>query len=174
MATVLGVEEGANAHADGFRSGDVIVNLEQQPLLSIADFQWVLHNAGEARQLRATIRRDGREMELKLTLPAGWRRRGNLSWRATSWDLRRMTTGGLVLEELSSEEKTAARIDAAGLALRVKYVGQYDEHAAGKNAGFLKGDILMAKLVNTRFPGDLVAVEVLREGARKSLKLPIQ
>src|SRR5262249_44148012 len=40
-ATVLRVEKDSFADKAGFREGDVILKLEGQPLLSIADVQWV-------------------------------------------------------------------------------------------------------------------------------------
>ena len=51
MATVGRVAPGSLAGRAGLRPGDEIVTLAGQPLLSIADLQWVLHNApadGEA------------------------------------------------------------------------------------------------------------------------------
>ena len=126
---------------------------------------------------------------MQLTLEKGWRRRDNISWRATSWELRRMTTGGLVLEDLSASERRAGGLTDAELALRVKYVGQYGAHAAGKEAGFKQGDIivsvdgsngrmtesvLMAQLVNTKRVGERVPITVLREGERLEMSLPMQ
>ena len=45
MATVERVTPGSLAERAGLRAGDEIVTLAGQPLLSIADLQWVLHNA---------------------------------------------------------------------------------------------------------------------------------
>src|SRR5262249_50897612 len=42
-ATILRVEDSSPAAAAGFRAGDEILTLDRQPLLSIADVQWVLH-----------------------------------------------------------------------------------------------------------------------------------
>ena len=47
-----------------------------------------------------------------------------------------MVTGGLVLVSLSVEERKTLELPAGGMALRIKHVGQYGAHAAGKNAGF--------------------------------------
>lgn len=188
-ATVREVTAGSSAAKDGFRSGDEIVALEGQPLLSIADVQWVLHNAPESGKLTADVSRDGKRLTLPVTLAAGWRKTGDIAWRATSWDLRRMTTGGLKLDDLSADDRQRLNLPADKLALRVKHVGQYGDHAAAKNAGFQKDDILveldgkstaldesqfMARLVNTKKPGDKVPVVVLRGDKRVELKLPIQ
>ena len=127
-------------------------------------------------------------MDLTLDLPEGWRR-GDISWRATTWDLRRMGLGGLRLEELTDEQREEAKLPRDGMALRVEHVGEYGEHAVAKRAGFQKGDILvsfdgrtgrmseselLAYTVQRKRPGDEVAVTVLRNGERETLKFALQ
>ncbi len=188
-ARVLAVAAGSSAERDGLKPGDDIAELEGQPLVSIADVQWVLHNAGDDGRLRASVVRDGKTLELSLTLEPGWRRRGDISWRATSWDLRRMTTGGMRLDNLSAADRAKLEIAEDVLALSARHVGEYGAHAAAKNAGFRKGDILiavdgktgvltesqlMAWLVNAKRPGENVPVVVLRDGNKVMLSLPMQ
>jgi serine protease Do len=189
MARVLEVTDGSPAEKDGFQAGDEVLSLSGQPLLSIGDIQWVLHNAKHEDKLTAEVSRGGKKLKLPLTLAAGWKATGDISWRATSWDLRKMTTGGILLEELTDEERKAAGLDEKVLALRAKHVGEYNEHAAAKNAGFRKGDILveidgssaplteselMAAIMNGKKPGDKVPTVVLRDGKRIALKMPVQ
>lgn len=188
-ATVKSVAAGSSAEKDGFRPGDEIATIEDQPILSIADIQWALHRAGDAETLRTLVLRKGRKRPLDLTLEAGWRRRGDISWRASTWDLRRMATGGLVLEDLPADARREAGLSEDALALRVKHVGQYGEHAAGKNAGFQKDDILvnidghtsrmtetdlLAYALNERQPGDIMQITVLRGAEQVALKLPVK
>ena len=45
MATVKGVVGDSVAEKSGFQAGDKILRLDGQPLISIADLQWVVHNA---------------------------------------------------------------------------------------------------------------------------------
>jgi predicted metalloprotease with PDZ domain len=187
-ATVARVEPDSPSARDGFRAGDEIASLGGQPLLSIADMQWVLHNTRDEVELPAAVRRDGKELALKLTLSPGWRARGDISWRATSWALRRMTTGGMRLEELPAERRAEKRIGGDSLALEATHVGEYGEHAHAKNRGFRKGDVivsvggqsgrmresdLFARLVN-RPVGEELAVEVLRGEERVRLRLSTQ
>ncbi len=188
-AKVRDVAPGSAAAKAGFKAGDEIVSLDGQPMLSIADVQWVLHNAPQPATLRAQVLRGGRKKNLTLTLPAGWRKQTDISWRATTWDLRRMATGGLVLKEASAEERTQAKLSEHDLALLVDYVGQYNEHAAGKRAGFQKGDVIVSVagqsrrmsegqfigyLVQNKQLGDKVPLTVLRAGQRVDLELPMQ
>jgi hypothetical protein len=188
-ATLRDVTPASSAARDGFKPGDELVSLEGQPILSIADIQWVLHHAGSAGKLKAEVLRAGKTVPLALTLDAGWRRRDNLSWRATSWDLRRMATGGLLLESLTPDQRKQAGAPAEGLALRVKHVGEYGAHAVAKQAGVRKEDVvvgvdgktqpmteseLLAYLVSEKKPGDLVPFTVLRSGAKLEMTIRMQ
>jgi hypothetical protein len=188
-ASVRRVEEDSPAARAGLLPGDEIVSLEGQSLLSLADVQWVLHNAADEASLKTQVRRDGKTLLLTLKLPQGWRRRDTISWRVSSWALRRMATGGMVLEELSKEERKTAGLPETGMALRVRYVGQSGAHAAGKRAGFQQGDVLvsfdgktdlmretdlLAYAVNAHKPGAKVAAIVQRGKERIELTLPMQ
>ena len=188
-AKVIRVEAGSSAAKSGFKTGDVIQALEGQPILSIADVQWVLENAAQPAKVRAHVVRGKRKLKLTLDLGGGWRRTSDIGWRVTTWDLRRMAAGGLVLEELTHEERQEAKLAEDGLALRVKHVGQFGEHAAAKRAGFQPDDILvgvdghsrrmaesqlLGRLLQSRFPGETVPVTVLRAGGRVALELPMQ
>jgi serine protease Do len=188
MATVERVTTGSIADRAGLRAGDEIVALAGQPLLSIADLQWALHGAPAPTKLPARIRRGGEAMDLTLDLPAGWRR-GNISWRVTTWDLRRMGLGGMKLAELDAERRAVAKLPGDALALRVEHVGEYGAHGVAKRAGFRKGDIivsfdgrsgrmsesdLLAHTLREKRPGDEVTVTVLRNGARETLKFTLQ
>jgi serine protease Do len=189
-ASVLEVADGSFADEAGFRAGDQIESLADQPLLSTADVQWVLHQTNsEGGTVAAVVNRDGKSQSLTLELPAGWRRLGDISWRSSSWGMRRMVTGGLLLEELPKEDRQRLRIKSGEMALRVKHVGQYGAHAAAKNRGFQEGDVLVSFDGRTDLvrEGDLfhhaatecavgeeVPVVVLRESRRVELKLPMQ
>jgi serine protease Do len=169
-ATVREVEKGSFAEKAGIRAGDSIASLAGQPLLSIADVQWVLHRTpADGGTVPAVVSRDGKSSELTLALPKGWRRLDTLSWRASSWGLRRMAIGGMLLEETDA-------------GLRVKFV----QNGAAKNAGVQVGDVIaefdglanprretdvLAHSVTERKPGDKVTVTVIRD--RKKLMLTL-
>ncbi|MCS6852795.1 MAG: PDZ domain-containing protein [Gemmataceae bacterium] len=188
-ATVLRVEKDSPAAKSGFQPGDVILTLQGQPILSIADVQWVLHQAGAASALKATVRRGPQTLDVSLRLPAGWRQREDLSWRVSTWALRRMALGGLVLETLPDAERPKLGLTGTGMALRVKQVGNWGPHAAAQNAGFRQGDIVvafdgrtdlpretdvLAYALNNRKAGESVPVTVLRDGRKVELQLPMQ
>ena len=56
---------------------------------------------------------------------AGWRRKDDISWRASTWELRRLALGGMLLKP-----------DEGGL--RVEHVGQYAPHDRAKR--FFRND----------------------------------
>ena len=188
-AVVAEVAGGSAAASAGFLPGDELLSLAGQPIISLADVQWVLHNAGESGRLSGVVTRDRAERTLQLTLPPGWRRNTDISWRVSSWSLRRMVTGGLLFEPASEDQRRAAEVAAGKLALVVKHVGQYGPHAAAKRAGFQEGDVvvsfdgheehmttsqLLAYGAQHNKPGQRVSVVIVRDGQRKTLTLPMQ
>jgi hypothetical protein len=190
-ATVLSVESKSVAAEAGLEKGDVIRTLDGQPLLSMADVQWVLQQASpDGASLKAQVQRGDRTKELTLTLPKGWRQREDVSWRSSSWGLRRMATGGMLLEVLPEEDRKKAELSEQDKALRVKLVGKGSgPHGTADRAGFRTGDVLvsfddrtdllretdlLAHALTKRKPGDKVTVTVLREGKKFPLALPMQ
>jgi S1-C subfamily serine protease len=189
-ATIAEVTPDSPAAKAGFLAGDEIVSLNGQPLLSMADVQWVLHRVpAEGGQVAAVVRRGGAEQPLTMSLASGWRRASDIEWRVTSWGLRRMALGGLKLEQLTDEERQAANIPTGKMALRVQHVGQYGDHAAAKRAGVQKNDILVGfdgrddltreqeiffhATTKTKL-GDQVAIKLMRDGKTQTLKIPMQ
>jgi len=51
------------------------------------------------------VQRGDKQLDLTLTLPKGWRERDEISWRVSSWGMRRMFIGGLLLDILDDEER---------------------------------------------------------------------
>lgn len=189
-ATVERVEKDTIAAQAGFQKSDSILTLEGQPILSLADVQWVLNQASpQGASLKAEVQRGTQKQSLTLKLPKGWRQQNDISWRSSTWGLRRMATGGMLLEELPAEERNKLGVPATGMALRAKHVGQFGPHAAAKQAGFLQGDVLVAfdgksnfkretdliaYSLTTHASGDKVEVSIIRDGKKLNLTLPMQ
>jgi hypothetical protein len=183
------VEPGSAGEKAEFRDGDEIISLEGHPLVSAADVAWILHGSPETGTLDATVRRGGSESKLKIALEKGWRRRTDISWRASTWDLRRMATGGLLLKDVTADERKAHGIPPEKLALLVKHAGEYGEHATARNAGVRNGDIivalegrrdplreedLIAHGVQEKRPGDEIELTVLRKGQEKTVRFKLR
>lgn len=179
--TVLRAEPGSDAQKAGLQPGDVIKTLEGQTLISTADVQWVLNAAPEeGARLKVGIVRAGKPQDLVLTLSPGWRKRDDISWRVSTWHLRRMALGGMKLDPNPK----------GGEGLLVAAVGQYAPHDLAKKAGVLKGDVLVGFDTMTRLPrreadlisyalqskkpGDTIALTLQRDGeiVKTSFVLP--
>jgi serine protease Do len=186
-AMILSVMSGSLAEKAGFEKGDEILSLSRQPLLSLADVQWVLHQVSPSGgSVKAAVSRDGKEREVTLELPAGWRRKDDIAWRASSWQLRRMALGGMFLKPLSADQRAQRKLPAEGMALRVEHVGQFAPHDVAKRAGVKKEDVLVRFDGRSDFlretdllayglekieAGGMVEAEFLREGERVKVML---
>lgn len=189
VAEAAAVAAGSLAAGVEFRAGDEVVTFGGQPLISIADFSWLLHRAPAAAKLNVLVRRGGSDVALTLALPEGWRMKTEISKRVGTWSMRAMAFGGLTLVDLEDAARQARGIAADTLALFVKGVGQFNKHGTAKKAGFLKDDVIVdfagisarategemigRVLAKTKI-GETVDVTVLRGGERVVLKLPMQ
>jgi hypothetical protein len=180
---VAKVEPGSPAASAGIAAGDELVSINGQPLISLADIQWALHQAPNDGELKVQVRRDGAPMAKTIALSGDWKR-ADIAWRASSWlGLRK----GLKTEPLSPEEKKSRGIEADRLAHVVKGLYGQPEHPA-KKAGLRQNDLIVAVdgstadmdetefLLNLRLkhgPHDMVKFTVLREGQRHELIIPM-
>ena len=178
-ATVLTVEAGSPAAKAGLKPGDTLSTLQGQPLLSIADVQWVLNAASpEGASIQGTVSRDGRESPFTLELHKDWRHRDDFAWRASTWGLRRAALGGIFFKPGTSANQGK---------LVIEHVGAFAPHDVAKRAGFQKGDILLSWDGKTDFTRETdlichmlqtragnrepVPVTIRRNGVEKQLKL---
>jgi len=177
-ATTLEVVEGSEAAKAGFQIGDRIATLEGQPILSIADVQWVLHQVPDkGGTIKATILRGDQSLAIELVLSSGWRAREDIAWRVSSWPLRRIGLGGMMLRPVPDEERITLGLADGKMALKVGHVGGYVPHDRAKKAGVVKDDILieydgrsdlvretdlLAYSINSVKPGQSVQMKFLR------------
>jgi membrane-associated protease RseP (regulator of RpoE activity) len=189
-AKIESVAENSFAAKAGLRAGDEFISLAGQPVISHADIGWVLHHSADAAVLAAVVRRGERSAQAAtIELPSGWRSKAEVQRRVGTWGMRGMATGGLVLEDLSDDERTQRGLGKDELALIVKFVGQYNKHAGGKNAGFQKDDVIVeidgiatrrtegqfiGHVLEKHPVGDKLKTTVLRNGKKLALVLPVQ
>lgn len=191
VGEVTAVTAGSLADAAGVRVGDALSSVAGQPLVSLADVSWVLHRSGDddASVLEMEVNRGGQALPLKVALPAGWKHGADNSGRVGAWPMRGMALGGMVLVDLTDEERQARGLSKEGMALFVKGLGMYGKHALAKKTGFQKEDVivecdsltermtesrLLGHLLQKRLLGDQVEMSFLRGKERKTLKLPMQ
>jgi serine protease Do len=126
-ATISEVTKDSVAHVAGIEAGDEIFLLENQFIVSVADIQWILHNAPDEGTLTAILKsKDGKPKSLGLPIRKGWRKTSDISWRTSTWDLRRMSFGGMKLDLLPDEERQRHGIAEGNMALLAVHVGQYN------------------------------------------------
>ncbi len=197
---IKSVLEDSPAYHAGLQSGDEILTVNngsgsswanRQILISHADLSWILHNAGD--EITFLVQEGGPRRLIHETptikLPENWRRNSDISRRVGTWPMRAMALGGLLLEDLSDEARAEQNPNNSQMALFAKHVGQYNEHAAAKKAGYLKDDViiefdgitgrtseseLIGHLLAKYQPGDQVKTVVLRDGKRIEMTLPMQ
>ncbi len=189
IAKVKSVAPGSIAAKAGVQAGDDVTMLGGQLLLSIADFAWALHRAADTATVSAKVRRGGKDVALLLELPTGWRTKSDISRRVGTWPMRAMAFGGMSLVDLSDSDRATRGLANDKLALHVKGLGQYGKHAAAKNAGFQKDDVLLelngkstritegeliGQLLQQTKPGEKLKATVLRGDKRVELLLPMQ
>ncbi len=188
-ATVKSVDPGSPAEKGGFKAGDSIVKLGGQAILSIADVQWVLHNAPEPVTIDAEIERDGKPAKASLALDAGWRKKDDFTWRVVTWSMRNRLLGTQPLDVLTEDDRQKQGVTAGQLGLRIKgfppdWVQDKNKQGAQK---FQKDDVLLdvdgrkglsgeggllGYLVQKK-PGESAEFTVLRGGKPMKVQLTI-
>jgi hypothetical protein len=189
-ATLAAVAPGSAGEKAGFKSGDRVVSLEGQPLLSVADVQWVLHQAAEPSKLKAQIDRGGSKQDLTLSLEAGWRRA--VPWldaASVGWIIRQ-TVGGMRLEAVTPQDRSKNNLGADAPALKIRDLSPdfvKDRNASPKKAGLQKGDLIVAVdgakvpateqdyllLLLAKKPGSKVELTVMRDGASRKAEIDV-
>ncbi len=178
-ATVKSVEPGSAAAGAGFQPGDRILALEGQPVLSIADVQWVLHHAKPPCEVAAEVDRRGARRRLSLPLAADWRRGEEITWRAST---RAMRPFGW--EEATADQRKACGVKEGALCVRVRGVPPV---GSAMRAGLAVGDFVVeidgsdaavtenqwiVYLMQRKVKGEPVSLVVVHDGKRLKRTMP--
>lgn len=176
-ARVTAVALDGPAGKAGLKSGDELVSLAGQPLLSIADVQWVLHNApDEGGALPAVVKRGDWELNIELVLPEGWRREGDFCWRYRLAGYAMWLWSGVTLED-----------HAGGVLVAERSPGWFKRPNRKARQVLRRGDVIvsvdgetgwtrstyLAYLMREKKLGSTVKLVVLRDGRRTKLKFKL-
>ncbi len=190
---VLDVAIETPASQAGLAAGDRLVRVNGARLRTEPDAQWALHNLpSSGGKLEVELERGGATRTVTVQLAAGWKEVTPLeySWRPSMWMLR--PDPGFGGRDLALEDKQRLGIDQKAFAIRVNYLIDWGERAetgrSARKAGVRKGDVLLsvdgvsdfrspqhfqAWFRFTRAPGTTVALELLRDGKRVVVSLPV-
>ena len=191
MAKITKVGIKSQAEKAGFQAGDAMIRINQQPIISIADIQWILHQAGEEDTLSVQVKRNDQQLNLELSLETGWRRKDEFASRVSSWDFFKVKLFGVnQLEALTDSESAELDLPAGQTALRIVKLapswGGMNQDV--RKAGLQEGDIIiqvddttklsdhseiLAYLVQSKRSGEILNLVVLREGKRTKLSVPL-
>ncbi|MHC4780820.1 MAG: PDZ domain-containing protein, partial [Planctomycetota bacterium] len=191
MATVSFVAAGTEGAKAGFKARDRIVKMKGQLILSIADVTWVLNVTKAPAKMRVEVDRGGKIEKLSLSLPKGWRRRAEYSWRRAVWPLRQRILG-IVTEVLPPADRSNLGLPPDTMAIRIKNVVSPNvkkSNPSGRKIKLMKGDVIvevdrsrkpmnesefLAYAIQKKRPGQKVHLTVLRGGAEKRFQLTVQ
>ena len=171
---------GSAAAQAGMRSGQRIKTMNGQPVHSIADIQFVLHNLGErANLIIETLSSDiDRTTSKTVSLRPGWKV-GDIGWRASMYGM--PPKPGLWVEAMGNGEKGKLGIAKDKLALKVRGVFGRDVRRSGLQQGDVitqfadesdhhsEGDFHAHLRLNYYQPNSKLPVNVIREGRPKEI-----
>ncbi len=174
---VQSVEADSIAAKAGVLVGDDIVSLMDQPIGSVADVQWVLHNfADEGGTLSAKLARGGKSVAADMQLGALWRRAGDWAWRYRVAGYAMWLWGGVTLEDTPRGVRVAnpspwwfkRQNNAARDALKV---GDIIQRVDGKTDW--TRSTYLAYLMREKKPGAKIELEVLRKGKTQKVSFRV-
>jgi predicted metalloprotease with PDZ domain len=171
----------------GLRPGQTLTHVNSQPIISIADIQWVLHNlSNDAELIRINITGSSRQHLIR-TAP-GWKKT-DISWRGSLWNLHPRLR--VWMPPATSQELLKLKLPADQHALKVKWINTGSkEGKAAHSAGLRQGDFIIAidgkplgKMTPQQFTahvklnyksGQKLPLTLIRNGKRIQFKWPLQ
>ncbi|MBI3272639.1 MAG: PDZ domain-containing protein [Planctomycetes bacterium] len=192
-ALVQEVVAGSAASRAGIAAGDRLSWFGGRRIRTEADVQWTLEDLpAEGAELPFEWKRVGESVAGRLALSPGWRIGDalDLAWRPLMWGVG--PGPGFGGPPLPVEQKERFGLAAGSFAMLVDYLVDWGERPAqgkaARDAGLRKGDVLLsadgvsdfrserhfqAWFRLTRKAGAVVELEVLRDGERRKLRLPV-
>ena len=150
---VARVRDGSPAAAAKLIAGDIVIRCADVPIRSDLDLRWALHRLLPTsdrvtlivqRSLANPAGSAERNIEVSLTLPAGWRQ-SELSWRKSSRSV--PTDWGFRAAALAKFERREAGLPETGLAIRVLSI---KPRGLANALDLQKGDVITALDDDTR------------------------
>lgn len=170
------------AQQAGLRPGDRLVRLNGLSVASFADVSYALHKAPAQGSIPIAWERDRRQYSADLVLTPGWRKT-NITWRPSVLDL--LPSLPVVGDELTAAEKRALGLAPDQAALRQQERVHESLQRIGLRGGDIligidgqtlngPGDQLLAYVRRNYLVGDVITLNILRDGQRLDLRYRLQ
>lgn len=172
----------------GIAPGDDITHVNGQPIVSIADIQWVLHNLpNEDAKVEIAINRGGKSETRTLALVSGWKKI-DFFWRGSRWSLRPEPGFWGPALDANQSRNLAGKIPAGVTPIRIQYMGNKNQSKASRDAGLREGDVIIAvddkpftwtppefqmKVRMEKKKGDTIKYTLLRNGKQLDVTVPL-
>ena len=179
-ATVKSVADGSAAAKAGFVPGDKILALAGEPILSLADVQWVLQFAQTPGDVVAEVDRFAEHKSLTLHLADGWRRGEDVTWRTSTWPMR-----AFAWDAATPDQRAKLGVADGVLCVRLKNV---PKNGAGQRSGLAINDYLVEVDGKTdpmsendfivfcqqkKKRGEILDLTVIHDGKKKKIELQV-
>lgn len=175
------VKDSSPASVTGLHAGDVLRLLNGIPIHSFADVQQALDRAPRSGSIAVTWERDGKRQQGKLTLADGWKK-GDIYWRPSMQEY--VPSARMYGRDLTAEQKKELGLSEQQLAFRQSTPVQAQARAAGVRVGdIILGiddrklemdvDRFLRYVERSYLVGDRVTVQLIRDGKRMSLTMPL-
>jgi serine protease Do len=185
--TIEAITPDSPASSSGLKPGDQLLAINNQPIISIADIQFILHHSPKpGARLTLRAQRNNTPLSATIDLPDGWKQT-DWSWRGSNHSappILRTWTPPLTPEELKRHG-----LPPGTHALLVKWINTGSKAGkANKAAGLREGDVILeiddqpipgdhkhfnAHLKTHYQIGDSLPLTILRKGKRIPLELPL-
>lgn len=166
------VEAGSPAAKAELQAGDSVTHVNGQPIISIADIQWVLHHLPNTlATVQITATRDGHASTRTLQLAPDWKQ-SDISWRGSIWSLKPRPGFWTVIA--NEEQMKNLPLPAGSKPLRVQGINNnINEGRSARQAGLREGDLIthVGDKLLTAAPKDFTVY--LKQNYRVGDKLPL-
>lgn len=173
-AKINNIISDSEADTTGLIVNDEIIAINTQPIISIADVQWVLHTSSPLQILEIEILRNNQVLHKQLQLPQDWRRRSKFHWRWRScrelWE--QYTHYSLDLEDVTLQDSTKGTIVVKVFSRKgLREIRPNDVIVDVDGQGPKTASELIAYFLQEKCLGEDLHLTVLRKNFKRKIKI---
>jgi serine protease Do len=189
-ARLRNVPKDSPAFRAGLRPGDDIETADGEPMISVADVQWVLQQKFAPGKVVFEVRREGKKELATLELETDWRKKDDFTWRTLAWPLR-LQLAGFRMKAIEESERRKLGLSPDQSAFKVAELPPSwlkEANRSAEKAGLKKGDVivgfegrakfeekdLLAFVALGRKPGDALTLTVRRGDKNVDIRFAVK